>query len=444
MQGKKFIFPSFGSEDDRSIQLNVAYEKLSARQMIEMGKKNVITIKDLCSFAIGGFPIKPNIFTQCLCKEFKCNPILFAENINLQHRIFSDPKVEKELQDTVYQCFERIRKFHLNYILTLYLQVFPIVDEMYKDGFPIDMDTITMIYEEKGSRYAWLSSKMKAGNDVTEEEQKEINNLKKFIESFAPSKLVKSGTNTLFADYELIGTETFRMTTHNYNLLGIPKVYRECLLPHTMGNNIVEVDMVASHIVILAVLAGEESILKKMERNEDVYAYLGSVFFDTDLQLSPEQRKIIKVTILMLLNGAGKAALFTKVAEYDKTLTMNQMSANIARLKSKFFHIQEYLEKLKVVKEICLPNDSRIWTEEIISDPYKRISRVLQTLESQILWRSLISIQEKLKDLKESRLYLTLHDAIYIECPKESAELVKITAEKIIKLEIRRTKVCLY
>lgn len=424
-------------------ELNIALDRTSTEKMLSHGFKNVICVKDLYSFALGGMPINQQRFDYWLCKELKVNSSYFSKDVAVRNMVLSSRRLQQAISDDVADCMNLIDEYCLGGMLSLYLQVLPIIHQMYSRGFKIDMQAITNIYADKKAKYEQLSA-----NDfdsLSVDEKDELNKLKKFIDSFNPTDMVMNeGCNTIHANYEVIGTETFRMTTNNINLLGIPKVYREHLLPRKEGNSIVEIDMSSSHIVILAYLSGEKVLIDKYLKGEDLYVYLGSLFFNTSLKLSATQRKVIKVVMLMILNGAGTKALLTKVKEIDENINDDILVEGVNRLYSELHSVSIYLEYLKNSDEIQLPDNGRLWKGNLLPEPYKRISRVLQTLESQILWVSLIAITEELKSLQDCRLYLTLHDAVYIECPKVYTTHVEEVVTDIINSKIRRVKRCQY
>lgn len=417
-------------------ELYIALDKSSATEMIESGLENVITIKDLCSFGIGGFPIKQSCFDYWFCREFHIIPHVFREDFNVYNRILCDKRIIQKLRIYAIECLNNIKEYNLELMLSLFLKVYPLVHEMYKDGFQIDINKINGIYSCKYNEYIKLQETFADIKDASE--SSELRKIKKFVDSFNPNNIVTAGTNRIFANYEIIGTETFRMTTSNFNLLGMPKVYRDNLLPHKKGNSIIEVDMVSSHIVIVGFLSGETEIIKRFSEGKDLYTYLGNIFFDSAVENIDVQRRIIKKVMLMILNGAGHSSLLNEIRKIDKSISYQELMKGITRLYDSLPKVSEFLKEVLDAEVLQLPCNGRIWTRDILPESHKKISRVLQTIESQILWMSLIDISNELRHMKDCKLYMSLHDSIYVECPECKKEMVTYIVTKKFNQNIRR------
>lgn len=414
--------------------LYVAIDCKSAVDLIQNGIPNVITLKDLCSFGVGGMPIPDDSFNELFWKKLKINASVIKKYSDIRDRVCNREDVLTSAKNLSIDCIEGIRQYSLWYILELYLKVHPIVFETYRFGFKVDTVRMYRIYNDHFEEY----QRIKSNEDDNKSET--LAHLKKMIDSYNPDKILTNGT--ICSHIAMIGTETFRMSSYDKNIFGLPKEYRQCLLPQGPNNEIVEIDMVSSHLVILAMISNETSIIDAFQEGRDIYQYLGSIFFQTDLLLTESERKIIKITMLMLLNGSGMNSLWEKLKEFDKDITHSKIKVMVDRLYSTLPNVKRFIDDLENAEEYVLSDGSRAWLGDIVPVPYKRISRVLQTLESIILWETILEVKELFDSWTDCdcRIFMTLHDSIYVECSSYKSNEVQESVTRIFKNNIMKRR----
>lgn len=334
--------------------------------------------------------------------------------------LFHSPRIWRKIAELVCECLEIVQEKGLMNFLLLETKVTPILHQMFDVGFPLDV--IGVRQECKNLRDT-LSNVKKCIKE-SEEDVSELAHLCAKLEDKVrriPCELNNRSKETyLFCNFRSLGSDTFRITTNHVNLQGLPKEIRKHLLPR-YGEVLVEYDLVSSQLVILAYLSCESSLMEQYENGIDLYLFVISVITGRGKDnITETERNAFKKMLLQMLYGAGKRTIYKELKANGINVSCAEVDVMQDRFYKTFEAICKYSLEVKEAENLLLP-DGRKWNLQESVDGYKRLAYVLQYMESLILREVLVLINEEFKSRK-ARLYLCIHDSIFIE-----AELIELS-----------------
>lgn len=428
---KRLTFQQIRSRKIAVINVRAPDEVLFVNREIQ-----TISLRVICSICFGG-PLADWEYDHIF---FRMSRFWYS---SLQDEVLSElsaKTIVKRLSISLKDMKSFISEAGCKLQFLLELELVPILHSMYlKEAFPVDLDgiaaEIASMLEEKG---AIEDAMVALSNSHVQDDVKTVSELKKsgqrkqkiekILTQFPISKFRNDGIR---CKVNSIGTETFRMSTCDMNLYGLPRRFRKHLQPR-VGDVLLTLDIHAAQLIILAWLAGETKLILLYEAGDDVYLQMGSRFFDKPVtDITETERSAIKRVILLLINGGGIDAMRTELEGYNVLKT----KAEVISMKHALFkylpNIKNYIQKLESAESLCLLS-GRIWSSDLVPAPHKRLSRVLQGIESEILKLSLVKISRKLSGCEKSVLYMTLHDSITVETiGSEKEKVKKIVCESV-------------
>src|SRR5690625_4675688 len=259
----------------------------------------------------------------------------------------------------------------LEYYETIEVPLIPIVVEMEKEGYEIDLefareygDQLRKESKEYGERVFRVLGDINLNSPVQLKEAIEqhigrpientnanqtlkplakefpiIDDLLKYRENNkllstyidALPDMIDEKTGKLHGNFNPNGTKTGRFSSNNPNLQNQPDQARRMFIAPE-GYYIVNADFAAQEVRMIASESREQVLLDAFEQGVDAYASLASEFFDKPYEecyknpdgSDTEERKRMKVVLLMSMYGASKyglaSALDISVDEADKFL----------------------------------------------------------------------------------------------------------------------------
>lgn len=365
-------------------------------------------------------------------------------------------------RENLYSCMnfikntlEMIVEDGITYDLMLECKVNSIYQDIFHRGFLFDIELmkneLNMIQNEVKVLVNYFKDKYLVHPDSIEL-KKEISNrdmkvlnlykkLKKINSTFSLKKLTSNNKVKnkpyIACSYNQIGTRTMRISTKNINVLGLPKRLRQHLIPQP-ENVFVEADFHASQLVIIAGLANERWLLDAYENEEDIYIKLASYFFQRDTKLIQEnERKAIKKIFFAFINGAGIKHINEILIGCNIYITMEELKTSMEWLKISIPNVIKLQKALKYKQNVTTLSGRR-WNSHTIPVHWKRLSHIIQIIESEILLNAIIQIDEELKNHVGMRIYITKHDSITLEVVKEninaSIEVLKLKMEEAVRI----------
>lgn len=376
---------------------------------------------------------------------------IFKKTININYRhvflndkavdftlLFRSPRFWGRIANLVRECLDILQKNGLMDFLALEVQLVPILHRMFDAGYPIDVRQSMKVYEKLRAALRDVAGKIKDGckvsdymdaSDVKGKEMLEWIRLRDKLEDKLrrfPTELLRCKQKSVVipCNFRSIGTDTFRITTNHTNIQGLPKEIRRCLRPRR-GDMLIEYDLVSSQVMILAYLSGEDSLIQSYLHGEDLYLHIAAVMAGKQANdITAEERGIYKLVILQMLYGAGVSTLQQELAANGVKRSYAEIREMQRRFYASFPAIRQYSDMVKEADSVTLPT-GRKWNLKDSVKPYKRLSYIMQYIESVILREALVLLDNEATS-NELWLYLCIHDSVFVET--NSAEYAKVQA----------------
>ena len=123
------------------------------------------------------------------------------------------------------------------------------------------------------------------------------------------------------------------------------------------GHVIIDCDSSQIEARVLAWLAGQNDILERFSRKEDVYKYMAARIFDTPItRVSPEQRFIGKTTVLGAGYGMGAIKFQMQLSTMGKDVDLDTCKFIIRQYRAANPSIAKWWNRLTQVLELMLQN----------------------------------------------------------------------------------------
>lgn len=406
-----------------------------------------ISLSGLLSI-LAGMPLDLEDVEEIIFSNYKIslNKIISSNEKGFQNTIAFEP-VTKKLLDCILSCMYLIKKLGLESVLQLEVRVIPILYRMAKGGYPINALEAKKVREKLEAEYLHCANDFKAkygihhflykGEDIkakllAENTGKFENRLARFPLDLAN---VSNDQAVLPCRFNSMGTKTFRITTKNSNVQGLPKQLRKCLLPRS-GDKLVEFDLVSSQVIILACLAKEHKLISDYESGEDIYkAAAASMFQKRVTEVTELERNIVKLILLKYINGAGKKEVRKDLELLYQGIGEEEAKSLVERFFIDYPQMREFVEETRTMSEYRL-SSGRI-VESTASN--KMLAYILQGIEAEVLKLTLIKADMGFGKLNGgAELYLCIHDSIIVDV-KEGYEIaVRHIIEKSFKEAIQR------
>lgn len=185
-------------------------------------------------------------------------------------------------------------------------------------------------------------------------------------------------------------------------------------MPPWHGDMLIEYDMVSSQVIILACLSGEDSLIQSYTNGMDLYLHIVSALTGKRAEnVTEEERSIYKRIILQMLYGAGVGTIQGELKANKIKLSYTEVREMQRRFYQSFPAIKEYSDKVKMADSVTLPT-GRKWNMKDFVEPYKRLSYIMQNVESVILREILVLLDQEARN-NEIWLYLCIHDSVIVE-----------------------------
>ncbi len=389
-----------------------------------------VSIRTLCELANGG-SLKTKYFEQ-----------MMMEKLHLDyHRVFIDMAGDFRYFSTVFwqnadrlikNVWKAMDKYNLWYSLMLEIRFVPLMHQMYGTPFPIDRhgivselkcitDEMQELEQELVYRYGFTEKELSSTGEYGRELEilAKYQKLKRVSGQFSVDKLFRTSPDrdAISCEIHSIGTASFRCSTSNINLYGLPKRLRKYLQAR-VGTEALTFDIHASQIIILAWLSREEKLIRVYESGKDIYKLIASAMFSVkEDDVDERMRLAAKHCILIIINGGGIRSLSKELDGFG--FSVAQVHQIKDSLFAEFSKMESYVEKLKTAEVMRLPS-GRMWFagDNMPESSHKRLSIILQGIEAEVLKSSLYLLSREIKGFERTELYMSLHDSIAIETVK--------------------------
>ena len=246
---------------------------------------------------------------------------------------------------------------------------------------------------------------------------------------------------------------TGRITSKDPNLQNIPikGSYGEAIRKTFIAPRdkiLIAADYSQIELRIIAAVAGDRHMTEAFVNNRDVHAETAALVFHKEVnQVTASERRFAKTINFGVLYGMTPFGL-------SQALNISQEEAN--RYIFEYFHahqgIKEYIEETifqarkrgfvetlfgfkRVLENITA--DNRVARE---ADERMAVNTPIQGTAAEILKLAMINLSKELKKFRESKLILTIHDELVVECRKsdflEVTKLITQIMEEVVNLPI--------
>lgn len=236
------------------------------------------------------------------------------------------------------------------------------------------------------------------------------------------------GKNTVFPQYNVVGTSTARCTSKNPNIMGVPKLFRSLIIPSLDNYGIVECDYSQMEVGIIAALAQDANLINDFN-NSDVYSEVGDFLF---FKKNEDTRNKAKVVFLGLLYGLSKNTLAKRLS-----MTIHDLYNLLQVLFSRYQSLLKYLTEaeqfgkrhgycVNITRLKRYRNDVSVPVSYWEKNWFKNFP--VQASASSVFKKAIIQIASRV-DLNNFYLIVPHYDAVVFEAPiiklKQTTEIVK-------------------
>lgn len=243
----------------------------------------------------------------------------------------------------------------------------------------------------------------------------------------------EASVGRVHSEYLLHGTSTGRLASRGPNLQNVPKGPARSIYIPEDGMMFTQADYSQIEMRIMAVLAGEQSLLDAFDAGLDIHTVTASkVYHVNQSEVTDKQRFRAKMIVYGLSYGRGARSM---AREHKTSISVQQ------------HFIDEYFSQYPHIK---------LWRQDIVGEASKNgylvnsygrrryffgpgtIPKVYnflpQSIAADVLLESLVRLHQELP--KNTRMVLTVHDSVLVEHPPEMekrvAECLRDVMEKSI------------
>jgi DNA polymerase-1 len=255
--------------------------------------------------------------------------------------------------------------------------------------------------------------------------------------------------------YSQAGSVTGRLSSSNPNLQNIPirtelgRRVRNGFIAED-GNVLISVDYSQVELRIVAVMAGDESMLDAFRAGQDIHATTAAAIFGVPLeQVSKDQRRHAKAVNFGLIYGMsafgltrstdltlGEAENFVK-AYFEKFPGVKRYLDNIRKLAASQGYVETLLGRRRYFPALKSGTNPQMRNRE----EREAINSPIQGTAADIMKIAMLRIPAALANAGlKGQMLLQVHDEIVIECPqqerKETARVVQKVMEEAYPMSI--------
>lgn len=237
--------------------------------------------------------------------------------------------------------------------------------------------------------------------------------------------------------FNLHGTETGRLSSNNPNMQNIPRNKKiKNIICSEKGYKLLQLDYSQAELRVLAMLSGDESMIKTYQDGIDLHDAVAADMFGPDFD--KEQRNMAKTINFGIAYGRGPSSISEN---FGKTMQESQEIIN-KWFKSKP-RVKQYIDtqRRKPLKgEPCVSLLGRerhfvITNENLYHVQNEYINTPIQSLASDFTMLSLIAISDWIDESGvDARIITTVHDSIILEVvdKKEVVDMVATKCQQIM------------
>ena len=257
--------------------------------------------------------------------------------------------------------------------------------------------------------------------------------------------------NRLHTTFNQTGAATGRLSSSNPNLQNIPvksdegiKIRRGFI--SDKGNTLLAIDYSQIELRVLAELSNDETLIKAYSDGLDLHDLTAKKIFDIDTDVTRSQRTMAKIVNFSIIYGKTPFGLSKELGisqkdakEYIKRYfaqypRVKELEEKIIKNAEETGYVKTYFGRKRSVDGITSKNGNIKKQADRMA-----VNTVIQGTAADILKKVMIEIDKKIKDKKDIKMNLQVHDELIFEVKDESvekyADLIKNIMENSIKFK---------
>ena len=224
-------------------------------------------------------------------------------------------------------------------------------------------------------------------------------------------KLIRSEDGKVRGHWQLNSSTTKRLGCSKPNLMALPKVAKDCVIPEK-GKTIIKCDFSQIELRILAEITQDENLLLSFNSDVDIHTATASLIYGKpSVEIKEDERNSCKVINYGIAYGISAQGLMDNLNKLGIPATLSQASCLRNRFLEVFLGIREYQANVCTAKTLKSLGGTEITTENM--SPNQCLNWPIQTSCSEVLLVSLDYLMSN-KD-QSTKLINSIHDELWIE-----------------------------
>ncbi|MBF7096536.1 DNA polymerase I [Alkalibacter mobilis] len=260
-------------------------------------------------------------------------------------------------------------------------------------------------------------------------------------------QIINKRTGKIHSTFNQALTSTGRISSSDPNLQNIPikiemgKKIRKIFVPSKETNKLLDADYSQIELRILAHISCDKTLIESFKRGEDIHTRTASEIFNVKLdEVEPRQRMYAKTINFGLIYGKQAYGL-----SQDLQISRKEAQEYIDRYFGRYPGVEEYMKNIvneanekgyvttifgrrRFIPEINSRNAMIAKSGERLA-----LNTPIQGSAADIIKIAMINVYGELKKRKlKSKLILTVHDELVLDCPiEEIREVRKLVVDKM-------------
>lgn len=221
--------------------------------------------------------------------------------------------------------------------------------------------------------------------------------------------------------YRTLGTVTGRCTSATPNIMGIPKIFRNIVIPSRIDFGIIECDYSQMEVGVAAALSNDKNLIDDFN-TRDVYEKLGLLLFGHS---GHESRSKGKTIFLGIQYGLSRKTIARRIelSEKETSRVLDRFYTRYNTLSEYLFALEKAGQENGFVKSVSGLRRYRRYPERMPNywerNWFKNFP--IQSSAASVFKSAIINIYQELRQ-KPFHLLVPFYDSVVFECPLNQLE----------------------
>lgn len=266
--------------------------------------------------------------------------------------------------------------------------------------------------------------------------------------------IINKDTLTIHPGYNIVGTESSRLSSSNINIQQIPAhtsdvskfdywhPIKRSFISRFKDGVILQYDYSALEMRIMGVYTKDEKMLEAFLEGQDFHKATASIVYDKPIsEITKEERQATKAVNFGIAYGQSSSTLATNlgITAQEGEEIFNKYFLTKPKVKDSIDYVHEFVQKYGYVE--TMSGHRRFLADAKSTDKRKRsealrqsYNTVIQGSGAYLTNMSLTYIDDflQLKNLK-TKVIATVHDSIVLDCPPEEVKIMAKVVKQIME-----------